>query len=188
MVEHTHGKRKVPGSIPGLGSKMTIEQQQESEVIEDFKTAQGQRLSASQLISEIKNFMLADDRFSYRLLIGTDSENQEATIDFVTAIVVHRVGAGARYFWRRRVVPKRYDFHQRLWEEALMSLEISKALLKFLTEAELNFAFELHLDLGNNGRSQSVIKELINLVRGHGFEVKVKPEAYAASTIADKLI
>jgi hypothetical protein len=160
----------------------------EQQVVEDFKTADGKRLSAGELIDEIKKFMLADDRFSYRILIGTDSENQEAAIDFVTAIVVHRIGIGARYFWRRKVVPKHYDFHQRLWQEALMSLEISKSLLKLLTEAKLSFGFELHLDLGNNGRSQSVIKELINLVRGHGFEVKVKPEAYAASTIADKLI
>jgi len=60
--------------------------------------------------------------------------------------------------------------------------------LKILTSKKLNFRFELHLDLGTMGKSSSSVKEIINLVRSYGFDVKIKPESYAASKIADRLI
>jgi len=31
-----------------------------------------------------------------------------------------------------------------------------------------------------------MIKEVVNLIKGNGFEAKIKPESYAASTIADR--
>lgn len=159
-----------------------------SKLLNNFKTAADEVLPVKRLIEEIKSFILFDQRFHYRVLIGTDSENQDQDVDFVSAIVVHRVGQGARYFWRRQVIAKRLELHHRLWQEALISLEISKALIKILTLEKLNFSFELHLDLGYNGKSESVIKELIALVRGYGFDVKVKPSSCAASTIADRLV
>jgi predicted RNase H-related nuclease YkuK (DUF458 family) len=80
------------------------------------------------------------------------------------------------------------DLFTRLWEEANLSLEISKEILEELIKERLEFDFELHLDLSTTGKSKSVVKEIINLVKGYGFEVKIKPEAYAASKIADHLL
>lgn len=154
----------------------------------EFKKANGERLSIAELINEIKNFILSDEKYSYQILVGTDSENFNHHIDFVSVIVVHRMGYGARYFWRRQVVNSKFSLNERLWQEALLSLNISQELLKILTKQNLKFRFEVHLDLGNIGKSSSSIKEIINLVRGYGLEVKIKPESYAASKIADRLI
>jgi predicted RNase H-related nuclease YkuK (DUF458 family) len=154
----------------------------------DFKTAKGEKLTKERLIKEIESFILADERFPYKILVGTDSEYYDHQIDFVSVIVVHRVGYGARYFWRRQVFNSKFGLHQRLWQEALLSLNIGQELLKILTHKKLNFQFELHLDLGTIGKSSSSLKEIINLVRGYGFEVKIKPESYAASKIADRLL
>lgn len=152
-----------------------------------FKTAKGLKLGKEKLIDEIKNFILENKNFKYRILVGTDSEKQKDRIEFISVIVVHRVGYGARFFWRR-TYSNLLDLYSRLWKEALFSLEISKELLSHLLREKLEFDFEVHLDLGTNGKSNSIVKEIINLIKGYGFEVKVKPESYAASKIADHLL
>ncbi len=46
--------------------------------------------------------MKAEPLRRYKITIGTDSELLTGgKADFVTAVVVHRVGNGGRYFWRR---------------------------------------------------------------------------------------
>ncbi len=152
-----------------------------------FRTAKGFKLSQENLLKEIVDFILENKNYKYKILVGTDSENQRDKIEFISVIVVHRVGYGARYFWKKQYLPY-LDFHSRLWQEAIFSLEISKELLKKLLDKTVDFYFEVHLDIGDNGKSKSVISELINLIRGHGFQVKVKPESYAASKIADHLL
>ncbi len=157
-------------------------------MLNEFKTAKGEKLTEKELIQEIENFILSDSKYPYKILVGTDSETFNHHIDFVTVIVVHRVGYGARYFWRREIHQKTFGLYERLWQEALLSLKVSQKLLKILTARKLDFRFELHLDLGTVGKSSSSVKEIINLVRGYGLEVKIKPESYAASKIADRLI
>jgi predicted RNase H-related nuclease YkuK (DUF458 family) len=156
--------------------------------LKDFKTASGKKLSEEELILEIENFILADNRFEYKIFVGSDSEARENSSDFVIAIVVHRVGHGARYFWKRLILPKFKQLRDRLWQEALFSLEISQKLLEKLLVKDLKFHFEVHLDIGENGKSQSVVKEIISLVRSYGLDFKIKPQSYAASKIADRLL
>jgi predicted RNase H-related nuclease YkuK (DUF458 family) len=157
-------------------------------MLQNFKTAKGIKLSKEKLIKEIENFIAENKKFNYKILVGTDSECYDHKIDFITVIVIHRVGFGARYFWRRQIFDPKFGLHERLWQEALLSLNIGQELLKNLTQKQLNFQFELHLDLSTTGKSSSSLKEIINLVRGYGFEVKIKPESYAASKIADRLL
>ncbi|MCS6789338.1 MAG: ribonuclease H-like YkuK family protein, partial [Patescibacteria group bacterium] len=58
-----------------------------------FNSPSGRKLSISEIVSEIIDFIKQDEERFYRITIGTDSEvlsNLDA--DFVTAIVVHRIG------------------------------------------------------------------------------------------------
>ena len=67
-----------------------------------FNTSLGLKLNTRQVIAEIIRFMQEDDKRRYKIIIGTDSaRDEDNTADFVTAIIVHRVGNGGRYFWRR---------------------------------------------------------------------------------------
>ncbi|MER3406834.1 MAG: hypothetical protein C4278_00150 [Patescibacteria group bacterium] len=157
-------------------------------MLDSFKTANGKNLSKNDLILEIEKFILEDNNFDYKILVGTDSEVIDKKIEFISVIVIHRVGKGGRFFWKKQWKNKPLALYDRLWQEALISLNISQELLKELTRKNLSFYFEIHLDLGNNGRSSSTLKEIINLVKGYGFSVKIKPESYAASKVADKLL
>ena len=160
-----------------------------------FNTSLGIRLSPEQVVREIVNFMQADPNREYKVTIGTDSlRAQDATADFVTAIVVHRVGNGGRYFWRRiDTEDKFYTLRDRIWQEVVISLDIAKKFISLLTatseaiaEQKPRFDFEIHIDVGENGATKSMIQELTGMIRANHFEAKTKPESYAASNIADR--
>ncbi|MCS7183741.1 MAG: ribonuclease H-like YkuK family protein [Patescibacteria group bacterium] len=156
--------------------------------MKEFKTAKGESISKKEIINLIKNFILEKPEYNYKLFIGTDSETRGNLVEFISVIVIHRVGYGARYFWKKIISKNNLDIYSRLWQEAILSLNLSQKIFKFLIGEQLKFDFEVHLDLGTNGKSRSVIKELINLIKSYGFEVKIKPQSYAASKIADHLL
>jgi hypothetical protein len=50
---------------------------------------------------------------------------------------------------------------------------------------QYNFRY-IHADIGENGQTRDMIKELTGMIIGNGFEPKIKPESYVASSLADK--
>lgn len=159
-----------------------------------FHTSFGLRLTSAQVAQEILRFMCEDASREYKLTIGTDSMRLPGNAaDFVTAIVVHRVGRGGRYFWRRI---EQGDFHtlrDRITREVLLSLEIATSFLTNFDEVKLaaktalpHYDFEIHVDVGENGATKAMIQELVGMVRAYNLTAKTKPESYAASHIADK--
>lgn len=162
-------------------------------------------LTLEEMVRDIVNYMQEDDRFHYRIIIGTDSQVSSPPnpsqhdlkgkqVDFVNAVVAHRKGKGGRYFWRR--VHRQYHaplpLKARMFTEANFSVELAMQLLGqlqfFLAEASMEYVpeLEVHIDVGHNGPTREIIKELVSLVRSSGFEPRIKPDAYVASTVADK--
>ncbi len=154
-----------------------------------FNSSLGLKMSAEQVGREIVNFMKADSQKEYKITIGTDSlRTHDNLADFVTAIVVHRVGNGGRYFWRRIDNSEKYHtLRDRITHEVLISLEAAKEFLNELKQLEApKFDFEIHIDIGENGASKVMIQELVGMIRANNFEVRTKPDSYAASNVADR--
>lgn len=152
----------------------------------NFHSACGRQLNIEEVAFEIIGFMNAEPNYHYNVVIGTDSENHTAT-DFITAIVVHRVGRGGRYFWRRFEKEKISVLRRRIYEEVFLSLDAAKNIVKFLQKQNsIDFSFEIHVDIGTIGPTKIMIQEVIGMVRGFGFDVKIKPDSYAASSVADR--
>jgi|SRR3989338_1948545 len=153
-----------------------------------FNSSFGVKLDPQQIIQVITDYIKADPKRQYKIIVGTDSEKRpEDKADFVTAIVIHRVGNGGRYFWRHLQANKIHTLRDRIWQEVLLSLEVSKKLVILLKNAGLEkCAFEVHVDVGENGETRSMIQELVGVVRANNFEAKTKPESYAASKVADR--
>lgn len=153
-----------------------------------FFSSVGLKFTPEQIINELIQFMQADDKRKYKILIGTDSkDNGNGRADFVTAIVVHRVGRGGRYFWRRLDQENLHTLRDRIWQEVLTSLDIAKDFLTLMQNYQMPpFDFELHIDVGGNGETHTLIQELVGVVRANNFEPKIKPESYAASKVADR--
>jgi len=135
------------------------------------------------LISEMSSS--ADERFE--LLIGTDSSSTSKHLDLVSAIVLHKIGRGGRYFWTRTKERRSPSLRHQIWREAWLSFELSQHVMKALGEASmLQFDLEIHVDIGENGRTKELIDEVVGMIIGNGLAVKIKPHAFAASAVADK--
>lgn len=149
-------------------------------------------LELPQLIKEIAGFVDEEPAAFYRLVIGTDSQtrkiNGKAEIDFVTAIVVHRKGKGGRYFWKKERQEKPYVLREKIYAETLFSLSAAQELVPQLREAisPAKYDLEIHIDVGSLGPTRDMIREVVGMVSGSGYTAKTKPEAWGASTVADK--
>ncbi len=148
----------------------------------------GIRMAVDEVVRNIMDFMNMEPGRRYKVTIGTDSELLAGKkADFVTAIVVHRVGNGGRYFWRRFELGKFHNLRDRIIKEVLISLEVAQKVLTELKKFSLpEFDFEIHADIGTNGPTKAVIPEVVAMIRASNFEIKTKPESYAASNVADR--
>ena len=140
------------------------------------------------VISKISEFVDSNLDRRFRIIVGADSQlnNIKKSADFVVAIIIHRVGAGGIYFWKRENRPGPYALKQRMIDEALFSLETAYNLVQALNREGLYEMMEIHVDVGQKGPTREVISEVVGMIRGNGFSVKIKPDAYAASKVADR--
>jgi hypothetical protein len=145
-------------------------------------------LSLDSIREKILAFMADSSESHYRLVVGTDSQPRNGSgVDFVTAIVVHRVGFGGIYFWKRVVNQKKYVLRQRMYEEATMSLSMAETVLALLHKDGITkYDVEIHVDIGVYGQTRDMINEIVGMIRGSGYAVKIKPESFAASKVADR--
>ena len=63
-------------------------------------------------LEKLKNivsaYMAADKKAKYEIIVGTDSQKMEkGGYDFVSALVIHRIGFGGIYFWKRVIDNKK---------------------------------------------------------------------------------
>jgi predicted RNase H-related nuclease YkuK (DUF458 family) len=155
--------------------------------MEKFHSPDGRLYSYETLLKEVVLFIKSDPEKHYKIIIGTDSANH-GTTDFVSAIVVYRVGHGGRFFWRRITSKNKIvNLRKRIYEEVMMSLKLASEVLFNLSQNKnLKFDFEVHVDIGSKGETKEMLQEIIGMVRGSGFEVRTKPESYGASKVADR--
>ncbi|MBI2514960.1 hypothetical protein HYV91_02115 [Candidatus Wolfebacteria bacterium] len=153
-----------------------------------FTNALGMKLDVLRVAEQIAGFMKDDQIWRYKVVIGSDSEGKNgASPDFVTAIVVHRVGNGGRYFWRRVEFDRFFSFHDRIIQEVVLSLESAKEVLARLEALRVPlFDLEIHVDVGENGETKSMMQEVLGMVRAYNFEARTKPDSYAATKVADR--
>lgn len=145
-------------------------------------------LTLADVRKKVLTFMEFLPENKYQLVIGSDSQpgNGEGT-DFITAIVVHRIGKGGIYFWKRQVEKKILVLRARIYYEATLSLSTAETLLAvFKDDGITRYDVEIHVDIGNQGKTREMITEIVGMVRGSGFIVKTKPDSYGASKVADR--
>ncbi len=147
------------------------------------------RISFDNTFDDIVQFVSIMPSLKHRLIIGTDSQFHENDgTCFVTAIIVHREGKGGRYYYRKYREPNMgRSLRQRLYYEASQSLGLASRLTEKLAQngyADLNV--EIHLDIGENGPSREILKEVLGMVVGSGFDAQIKPYSFGASSVADR--
>ena len=100
---------------------------------------------------------------------------------------MHRLGKGARYYYRKKSQTKIKSLRQKIFYETSLSLELGGQITKLFSENGYSeMPVEIHIDVGTQGETRSLIKEVVGMVTGSGFQAKIKPDAYGASCVADK--
>lgn len=145
------------------------------------------RMTFDEVVETVVEEMRGNSKDRFELLIGTDSSTSLDRLDIVSAIVLHRVGRGGRYFWTRRRERKPRSLRQQIWREAWLSFELAQHLIGRLASLSfLRFNLEIHVDIGKNGKTKEMIDEVVGMIIANGLSVRIKPHAYAASSVADK--
>ncbi len=153
----------------------------------NFQSPTKGELTLSEVIKDIKEYINEDTTRSYKLIVGSDSHPSHEETCFVSAIIIHREGKGGRYFYKKHYEPKVKSLRQRIFYEASLSLALAADISVLLKEMGYHeMPVEIHLDVGTKGETKELIKEITGMVVGSGFAAKIKPDASAASKVADK--
>ena len=120
--------------------------------------------------------------------IGTDSQVKGKETAFATVIVFVRKGKGAFMYINNPVTTRKFAIKQRMLEEVAMSIDIAYALCNLFTA--FNVEMEVHADINTNPqfKSNDALREAMGYILGMGFAFKAKPEAFASSSCANKVV
>lgn len=169
---------------------MSLETESEKNLI-FFSPSKG-KMSLSQVVWDIVGFINEEPEETYSVVIGTDSQTRrvqgKTEIDFVTAVVVHRVGTGGRYFYIRDRQRGNPVLRQKIYTETLNSLSLAGLFVPMLRGVipEKKYSLEIHIDVGSQGITRDMIREVVGMVTGNGYVAKTKPDSYCASVVADR--
>ena len=146
-------------------------------------------MDIEQIYMTMVEFMDQAPNNKYKLIVGTDSHPRMEDVVFVTAIVIYRVGRGGRFFYHKEKDGLEVGMKQRIFYEVSRSLEVASKLTGVLardSEHSETLDIEIHVDVGKKGPTNEIIKEVVGMVVGNGYEAMIKPDSYAASSVADR--
>jgi hypothetical protein len=142
-------------------------------------------VSYGRMCSLIRKYIEEGRGNPVRITVGTDSQNFDIT-KVVLVVAVWRIGRGGIFFYDIRRTKKISNIEQKILFETGISLEMARKLSDDLTDAGMNCDIDIHVDAGYEGPSSKMIPEIVGWVKSCGFDCKIKPDSYAASSIADK--
>jgi predicted RNase H-related nuclease YkuK (DUF458 family) len=126
--------------------------------------------------------------FRLKVCIGTDSQVKGSETEFATVIVFLREGHGGFMFIHNDKTRQQYSIKERMLVEVAKSIEIAYELCNLFTLYEVDM--EVHADINTNPnfKSNDGLKEAMGYILGMGFAFKAKPEAFASSSCANKMV
>lgn len=126
--------------------------------------------------------------FHLKVCIGTDSQVKGKETEFATVIVFLREGHGGFMFIHNDKTRQQFTIKERMLMEVAKSIEIAYELCNLFTK--YNVDMEVHADINTNPqfKSNDALKEAMGYILGMGFAFKAKPEAFASSSCANKIV
>ena len=120
--------------------------------------------------------------------IGTDSQVKQNITEFATVIVFLREKSGGFMFMHNDKTSQQFHIKERMLLEVSKSIEIAYELCDLFIEYDVEM--EVHADINTNAqfKSNDALKDAMGYILGMGFAFKAKPEAFASSCCADKVI
>ncbi len=126
--------------------------------------------------------------YKLKVCIGTDSQVHSSVTEFATVIVFLRQGQGGFMFIHNETSQIPYSIKERMLVEVAKSIDIAYQLCDLFTRFDVDM--EVHADINTNPnfKSNEALKEAMGYILGMGFAFKAKPEAFASSSCANKVV
>jgi predicted RNase H-related nuclease YkuK (DUF458 family) len=134
------------------------------------------------IVSEISN------GYKLKVCIGTDSCVHGSMIEFATVIVFLREKRGGFMYINSSKVQASMTIRERMIQEVARSVDVAFSLCKTLDRYQVEL--EVHADINTDPdfQSNSALKDAMGYILGMGFVFKAKPDAFASSSCADKMV
>ncbi|WP_262247917.1 ribonuclease H-like YkuK family protein [Parapedobacter soli] len=123
-----------------------------------------------------------------KVCIGTDSQVKAGTTEFATVIVFVREGKGGFMYIHQDRTTQKMSIKERMLAEVQRSIEIAYALCDLLDRYHVDL--EVHADINTNPmfKSNLALHDAMGYILSMGFVFKAKPEAFASSACANKVV
>ena len=139
---------------------------------------------------EVRSMVIREKEMGRELkvCIGTDSQVKSSITEFAAVIVFIRKGKGGFMYIHNEVTKHKMSIKQRMLIEVAMSIDVAYSLCNIFTFH--NVDMEIHADINTNPnfKSNDALKEAMGYILGMGFAFKAKPEAFASSCCANKMV
>jgi len=144
----------------------------------------------SPILEEVEQAIIRETEKGYHLkvCIGTDSQVKGAYTDFATVIVLLREQHGGFMYIHQEKSLQKMTIKERMLIEVQKSIETAYAVCDLLDLYDVDL--EVHADINTNPmfKSNKALNEAMGYILSMGFIFKAKPEAFASSTCADKMV
>ncbi len=126
--------------------------------------------------------------FRLKVCIGTDSRVKGGIIEFATVIVFLREHRGGFMFISNSRIKGKMSIKERMIQEVAKSVDVAYNLCSLLDKYDVEL--EIHADINSDPGfvSNSALRDAMGYVLGMGFVFKAKPDAFASTCCADKMV
>lgn len=157
--------------------------------LKDWRRLSGQSIELP-IKKAVEQTIIREHKAGHKLkvCIGTDSQVRGKVTEFATVIVFLREKKGGFMYISNNKTEKKMSIRERMIIEVGKSIEIAYHLCDLLDK--YNVALEVHADINTDPhfKSNTALKEAMGYILGMGFVFKAKPDAFASSSCADKVV
>ena len=155
---------------------------------------QWQKLSGEKILQpiedEVRSAVIRERKMGYeiKVCVGTDSQVKGYITEFATVIVFIRKGKGGFMYICNETTAQKMSIRQRMLLEVAKSADVAYELCGIFALFDVDM--EVHADINTNPlfKSNKALNDAMGYIMSMGFIFKAKPEAFASSTCADKMV
>lgn len=159
------------------------------EQVKQWRKLNGQRITVP-IAEEVSRVLMQEREAGHvlKVCIGADSQVKGRETEFATVIVFIRKGKGGFMYIHNETTRQRMSIKERMLTEVGKSIEVAYNLCNIFSRYGVDM--EVHADINTNPgfKSNDALKEAMGYITGMGFAFRAKPEAFASSSCANKVV
>ena len=153
-----------------------------------FRTVGGEQIT--DIPKYIRNFMAEMPYLQHDIYVGCDSQVSSRYSVYATAIVIHRVGKGARVIYARQNEKKMNETRGGIFNRLYLEIEKAMEVIIYLKEEGFGDTGVMTVDFDFNAlpkyASNMLYDTALGYATGQGLEARCKPDAFSATYAANR--